>query len=201
MSWNEPVRTGQNGQAVGYNLTCNSKSLGGNATKNIVSGLTDILNSTDTVFTINDVAPHSYYTCNLSFINTVGQGPPTKCSFTTAQDSKSQIEYALIDYFIVPTAPINFTSNPTKTNITFRWRRPDSPNGVIIQYNLTVLNLNMPNTTISIIHVQDSNQENLQKVISGFGPYQSYNASITASTIIGAGPPATTTGRTEPDSK
>ena len=104
-------------------------------------------------------------------------------------------------YFIVPTAPINFTSNHTKTNITFRWRRPDSPNGVIIQYNLIVLNLNMPNTTISIIHVQDSNQGNLQKVISGFGPYQSYNASITASTIIGAGPPATTTGRTEPDSK
>ena len=102
-------------------------------------------------------------------------------------------------YFLVPTAPINFTSNPTKTNITFRWRRSDFPNGVIIQYNLTVLNLN---TTISIIYViQDSNQEILQKVISGFGPYQSYNASITASTIIGAGPPATTTGRTEPDSK
>ena len=80
--------------------------------------------------------------------------------------------------------------------------RPDSPNGVIIQYNLTVLNLNIPNTTVSIIHViQDSNQEVLQKVISGFSPYQSYNASITASTIIGAGPPATTTGRTEPDSK
>ena len=102
-------------------------------------------------------------------------------------------------YFVVPTAPINFTSNPTKTNITFRWRRPDSPNGVIINYKLTVLNLN---TAISIIHViQDSNQEILQKVISGFSPYQSYNASITASTIIGAGPPATTTGRTEPDSK
>ena len=102
-------------------------------------------------------------------------------------------------YFIVPTAPINFSSNPTKTNITFRWRRPDSPNGVIINYKLTVLNLN---TTISIIYfIQDSNQEILQKVISGFSPYQNYNASITASTIIGAGPPATTTGRTEPDSK
>ena len=104
-------------------------------------------------------------------------------------------------YFIVPTAPINFSSNPTKTSIMFRWRRPDSPNGVIIQYKLTILNLNIPNTTISIIHVQDSNLESLQKVISGFDPYQSYNASITASTIIGAGPPATITGRTEPDSK
>ena len=43
--------------------------------------------------------------------------------------------------------------------------------------------------------------DELKKVISGFSPYQSYNASVTASTIIGAGPPATTTGRTEPDSK
>ena len=79
--------------------------------------------------------------------------------------------------------------------------KPDSPNGVVIQYNLTVLNMNLPNTTISIIHVQDSNKEILHKVISSFSPYQSYNASITASTVIGAGPPATTTGRTEPDSK
>ena len=90
MSWNEPVRTGQNGRALGYNLTCNSNSLGVDVTENIVSGLIDTLNSTDTVFTTTDVAPHSYYACNLSFINTVGQGPPTECSFTTAQDSKRQ---------------------------------------------------------------------------------------------------------------
>ena len=104
-------------------------------------------------------------------------------------------------YFIVPTTPTSFTSTTTKTNVTFRWRRPDSPNGIIIRYGLTVFNLNTSNTTISIIHSQDSNLENLQEVISGFSPYQSYNASITASTIIGAGPPASTTGRTEPDSK
>ena len=86
--WIEPVKTGQNGRAVGYNLTCSSKFLGVNVSESIVSGLTDTLNSTDTVFTITDVAPHSYFTCNLSFINTVGQGPPTQCSFITAQDSK-----------------------------------------------------------------------------------------------------------------
>ena len=78
LSWIGPVRTGQNGPAVGYNLTCNRERF--------VSQIT--LNSTDTVFTIADVAPYSYYTCNLSFINTKGQGPPTQCSFTTAQDSK-----------------------------------------------------------------------------------------------------------------
>ena len=51
------------------------------------------------------------------------------------------------------------------------------------------------------INIQEPKQEQLQAVISGFSPYQSYNASITASTIIGAGPPATITGRTNSDSK
>ena len=78
LSWIEPVRTGQNGPAVGYNLICNREQF--------VSQIT--LNSTNTVFKVTDVAPHSYYTCNLSFINTKGQGPSTQCSFTTAQDSK-----------------------------------------------------------------------------------------------------------------
>ena len=80
LSWTEPVRTGQNGQAVGYNLMCTRQWFSSQVTLNS--------SSTDTVFTITDVAPNSYYTCNLSFINTVGQGPPTQCSFTTAQDSK-----------------------------------------------------------------------------------------------------------------
>ena len=78
LSWTEPVKIGHNGQAVGYHLMCTRQQF--------ISQIT--LNSTDTVFTITDVAPNSYYTCNLSFINTVGQGPHTQCSFTTAQDSK-----------------------------------------------------------------------------------------------------------------
>ena len=90
LSWIEPVRTGQNGQAVGYSVVCTRAQF--------VSQIT--LNSTDAVFTITDITPHSYYTCNLSFINNVGQGPPTQCSFTTAQDSMKQInKYALIDVF------------------------------------------------------------------------------------------------------
>ena len=92
LSWIEPVRTGQNGPAIGYHLTCNSNSLGVNVTEKLLYSLTKTQNSTDTVFFITDVAPHSYYTCNLSFINTVGQGPPTQCSFITAQDSKRQNE-------------------------------------------------------------------------------------------------------------
>ena len=109
------------------------------------------------------------------------------------------VQYSLFIFFIVPTAPHNFTSTSTKTNVTFSWEIPTSPNGLITHYILSVVTCNtLKNITIN---VQEPKQEQLQTVISGFSPYQSYNASITASTIIGAGPPATTTGRTEPDSK
>ena len=102
-------------------------------------------------------------------------------------------------FFIVPTAPQNFTSTSTKTNVTFSWGIPTSPNGLITHYNLSIVTDNASKNII--INIQEPKQEQLQVVISGFSPYQSYNASITASTIIGAGPPATTTGRTEPDCK
>ena len=76
--------------------------------------------------------------------------------------------------------------------------RPVTPNGIIIEYNLTVVNLNTGNV-IKLIVDANPNQEMLQRVVSGFSPYQNYTASVSASTIIGAGPVATTTGRTLPD--
>ena len=53
------------------------------------------------------------------------------------------------------------------------------------------------NNTISAT----ANQTTVTQLIDDFGPYQNYTASVSASTIIGAGPVATTTGRTLPDSK
>ena len=103
-------------------------------------------------------------------------------------------------YFIVPNAPQNFTSISTKTSVTFKWKEPAIPNGIITYYSLSVLSFNTSNTTNITVEDQIID-DGFKKVISGFSPYQSYNSSITASTIIGAGPPATTTGRTEPDSK
>ena len=79
--------------------------------------------------------------------------------------------------------------------------KPDTPNGIIIEYNLTVVNLNTKNFIEFIVDANNPNQEIVEKVVSGFSPYQNYTASVSASTIIGAGPVATTTGRTLPDSK
>ena len=107
--------------------------------------------------------------------------------------------YVLFIHFIVPTAPQNFTSTSTRTNVIFSWSIPTSPNGIITHYILLIVTHNASKNIT--INDHEPKQEQLQTVISGFSPYQSYSASITASTIIGAGPPATTTGRTEPDSK
>ena len=81
--WTEPALIDQNGAPVGYNLTCmNTNGVS-------VSELNATQTSMNTTFTITDVMPFTGYTCDLSFINVVGQGPSTQCTFTTAQDSES----------------------------------------------------------------------------------------------------------------
>ena len=136
----------------------------------------------------------------------VGAGPAATCSFTTAQDSKllynntMMTQFSLFFSFTVPfDGPQNFISTPNKTFISFRWMAPEAPNGVIIQYNLTVTNLDTADTTVSIINVTASSNEIIESLVSGFSPYQNYTASVSASTIIGPGPMVTTAGRMLPD--
>ena len=80
--WDPPVRVDQNGEVVGYNLTC----IQTNGPQ--VSGLTATQSSTETMFTIPVLVPFTEYTCRLSSINVVGEGPATQHTFKTAQDSK-----------------------------------------------------------------------------------------------------------------
>ena len=83
LNWTAPVLINQNGAPVGYYLTCTNDTDG-----TAVSGLDPTQTSTDTMFTITDVMPFTAYTCELRFINVIGQGPPAQCRFKTAQDSK-----------------------------------------------------------------------------------------------------------------
>ena len=94
---------------------------------------------------------------------------------------------------------MNFTSIPNKTALTFTWTKPATPNGIIIRYSLVVNNLNtmtIHNYTIPV----SVNQTTVTQLVDGFSPYQNYTASVSASTIIGTGPVATTAGRTLPSS-
>ena len=82
LDWDPPVRVDQNGEIVGYNLTC----IQTNGPQ--VSGLTPTQSSPETMFTIPVLVPFTEYTCRLSSINVVGEGPATQHTFQTAQDSK-----------------------------------------------------------------------------------------------------------------
>ena len=82
LMWTEPTLIDQNGAAIGYNLTCTSIS------GIPVNGLNTTQYSTNTAFTNTNVMPFTSYSCDLRFINVIGEGPPTQCTFTTAPDSK-----------------------------------------------------------------------------------------------------------------
>ena len=86
-----PLRIDQNGEIIGYNLTCRQS----NGLQTPVTGLISTQSSPSTTFDITDVIPFTSYTCTLASINEVGEGPSTICTFETAQDSKCSLaEYA-----------------------------------------------------------------------------------------------------------
>ena len=85
LQWEEPVRALQNGQITGYNLTCFSSDF----CASLSADLSATQNSTATYFNILPVSPFTAYTCFLSTINEVGEGPPAQCFFTTQQDGKT----------------------------------------------------------------------------------------------------------------
>ena len=82
LDWDPPVKVDQNGEIVGYNLTC----IQTNGPQ--VSGLTATQSSIETMFTIPVLVPFTEYTCRLSSINVMGEGPAKQYAFETAQDSK-----------------------------------------------------------------------------------------------------------------
>ena len=82
LDWDPPVRVNQNGEIIGYNLTC----IQTNGPQ--VFGLTATQSSSETMFTIPVLVPFTENTCRLSSINVVGEGPATQYTFETAQDSK-----------------------------------------------------------------------------------------------------------------
>ena len=97
-------------------------------------------------------------------------------------------------------APRDFTSSPTMTNVTFNWSIPATPNGIITQYSLTVVNLV---TGVAISYSVDVTpyQQQVSQLVTGFRPYENYTATVAGTTLVGYGPVAVTEGRTKSDSK
>ena len=89
LQWEEPVYTLQNGKIMGYNLTCHSV----NPWADLSADLSATQSSATTSFTVDPVSPFTEYTCSLSAINEVGQGPPAHCSFSTQQAGQKQSKF------------------------------------------------------------------------------------------------------------
>ena len=86
------------------------------------------------------------------------------------------------------------------TNVTFNWSIPATPNGIITQYNLTVVNLVTSVATSYSVDVT-ADQQQVSQLVTGFRPYENYTATVTGTTLVGYGPVAVTEGRTKPDCK
>ena len=87
LQWEEPVRALQNGWIRGYNLTCVAYGPCADLSANLSS--TQTSTAVPTNYIIDPVSPFTEYTCSLSAINEVGEGPSIQCIFTTKQDGKT----------------------------------------------------------------------------------------------------------------
>ena len=76
LNWAPPELSLQNGWLISYNINCSQ--IGQHYTNN-VSLLT---------LSVTGLSPYTSYSCDVSAVNVVGEGPVTTCSFTTEQDSK-----------------------------------------------------------------------------------------------------------------
>ena len=76
------------------------------------------------------------------------------------------------------TGPHAFSATSTMTAVLFHWLPPVRPNGVIIQYTLTL-------QQIKTVHLNGST---MSELVCGLQPSQLISASISASTEEGDGP-------------
>ena len=86
--------------------------------------------------------------------------------------------------------PQDFISIPTNIDVTFNWRCPTIPNGIITQYRLVVL-VNVGTDLIRrITRLVDVtlNQKSISIIVDGFSIYQNYTATISDTTVVGYGP-------------
>ena len=96
--------------------------------------------------------------------------------------------------FIVPTAiPSNFlTYAVTPTIIKLSWDPPplDLQNGVITSYTLTYRGIQR-DTTLETVNVSVVNGTYVLPILTGLEENTDYLVNVSANTIIGTGPPAT----------
>ncbi|XP_011407562.1 PREDICTED: neogenin-like [Amphimedon queenslandica] len=196
LTWTAPALIDQNGAPVGYNLTCmNTNGVS-------INGLSPTQTSTNTMFTITDVMPFTGYTCDLSFINVVGEGPSTQCTFETATgrtlpDIPSSL-LLVVSSVVINSLTVAYTVpvlNETTINIT--WSPPSHPNGEITGFIVRIATdaITSPNN-VPFVHDKAS----YSLIYGGLKAKVPYYVSVVAVNQVGEGNSATAIVFTKADS-
>jgi len=127
------------------------------------------------------------YSIEVAAVNVNGTGPFSDPVIgLSGQDSKKYGVWrsiiCLISFFVGPaTAPRSLTSNNIQsTFVTLSWMSPDTPNGIIIQYEVQY----SVNSITSLVNFTDT----LMGTVEGLSSGQVYTLQIRAYTRVGAGP-------------
>ena len=89
--------------------------------------------------------------------------------------------------------PAAFHASLTTANmITFQWKQPNEPNGIITHFHILCFDTHLVHSVIM------NGSQNIA-TLSGLMPYTNYFCSITAHTSVGGGPAVTISVTTEED--
>ena len=177
ISWNEIECIERNGMITNY--TVEFSSLGGS----VVPG---VLMVNERRFTASGLTPFTNYTFQVAGVNSYGIGPFSNIIIETAEDSMFDftMHYSnrVIYYFpcIAPGVVSVLGSNPRFTSMDITWAPPDSPNGVILRYEVTyTINNSSP--------ITNSTELNTAFTIPSLTPGTRVSVSVSAYTSAGQG--------------
>ena len=175
ISWSPPNLNTTNGVIRHYKVSI----------VNIATGSEQTLTTADSHLTISMLTPFTLYSVRVAAF-TIGTGPYSRpINITTAEDSKLNITLMiLLLLFPVPSdAPKNFNATTNgPTSLILKWSPPNTPNGIIRYYQITLLNP----TNSSVFHFNTTELGFTVNSLLSFTKYTCYVSTFT----IAAGPAA-----------
>lgn len=182
ISWSPPNLNATNGVIRHYKVSI----------IDIATGSGQTLTTADSHLTIPMLIPFTAYSVRVAAF-TIGTGPYSRpINITTAEDSKLNITLTiLLLLFPVPSdPPKNFDTTTNGSNsLILKWSPPNTPNGIIRYYQITVLD----QTNSTVFHF---NTTELELTVNNLLSFTKYTCYVSAFTIA-AGPAAVLTIMTQ----
>ena len=148
------------------------------------------------------IEPGRHYSCFVRAVTHLSSTTTNTSSVVTEDIGKLKYRNTVLDLLfltLVPGPPTEFTGvSNTSTSITFTFKPPQKPNGVISNYLLQCYTAMIEN---KIMHALSLNVAQDTGTLTELQPYTNYSCNITAHNIHGEGRAATTSVVTMQDGK